>query len=175
MPLNRQTRKRNPWYSATIRVSLQVDRLSHWCQSFFTRITAEYHGTDIILRKLRNAVESRNKKRNPWCSVTIRVSLQVDRFSHRYPSFFTRITAEYHGTNVILGKLRNAVESTNEKRNPWCSVTIRVRILNFKKLNWINKVDFLVIPYKLINFAHWNTLPQSSPPHRTENQESKQQ
>ena len=32
--------------------------------------------------------------------------------------FFTRIIAEYHGTNVILGKLRNAVESRNKKRNP---------------------------------------------------------
>ena len=39
---------------------------SHGCPSFFfTRIIAEYHGTDIILRKSRNTVESRNKKRNP--------------------------------------------------------------------------------------------------------------
>ena len=105
-----RNKKRNPWCSVTIRVSLQVERLSHRCQSFFTRITAEYHGTDIILRKSRNAVESRNKKINPWCSVTIRVSLQVDRLSHRYQSFFTQITAESHGPNVILGKLRNAVE-----------------------------------------------------------------
>ena len=95
---------------------------------FFTRIIAEYHGKNVILGKLRNAVESRNKKRNPWCSVTIRVSLQVDRLSHRCQSFFTRISAEYHGTNVILGKLRNAVESRNKKRNPWCSVTIRVSL-----------------------------------------------
>ena len=37
-------------------------------------------------------------------------------FSYGCPSFFTRIIAEYHGINVILGYLRNAIKLTNKKK-----------------------------------------------------------
>ena len=37
-------------------------------------------------------------------------------FTRMSEFFFTRIIAEYHGKNVILGKLRNAIKSTNKKK-----------------------------------------------------------
>ena len=83
---------------------------------FFTRIIAEYHGTDIILRKSRKAFESTNKKKK-----SVMLSDNPCEFASwqaftRISSFFTRITAEYHGTDIILRKLRNAIKSTNKKK-----------------------------------------------------------